>query len=132
MILYMAGQMTDIPDLNWPAFDQAAAEWRADGHTVINPAEMDREMGIDSTVWETLDERGRNSLMRKVFAADFTALCQCDGIVLLPGWEKSRGARVELSIAQLLRMQVFDAHNGNRMRHLEHTEVLYEPCLSNT
>ncbi len=132
MILYMAGQMTDVPDLNWPAFDQATEEWRAEGHTVINPAEMDRKMGIDATVWDTLDERGRNSLMRTVFAADFTALCHCDGIVLLPGWEKSRGARVELAIAQLLRMQVFDASRGNRMRHLEHYEVLYEPCPSNT
>lgn len=126
--VYIAGPMTGIENLNWPAFDFAASEWRAAGHEVISPAEMDREMGINDTIWQEATSAEKNDLMRKVFSADFTALCQCSAIALLPRWEYSKGAKVELQVARLLRMRVYDAMTGERLRHLEHHEVLYEPA----
>ena len=132
MILYLAGQMAGIPDLNWPAFDAAALRLRGEGHEVINPAEMDREDGISAEVWENATEHGKNQMMRDVFTKDFSSLLTCDGIALLPGWEKSRGARVELAIAQMMRMPVLCARTSQRMIHLEHHEVSYEPVVSNT
>lgn len=38
--IYIAGQMTGFPDLNFPAFHAAAREWRAKGWHVENPAEI--------------------------------------------------------------------------------------------
>ena len=41
--LYLAGPMTGIEDLNFPAFHAEAARLRALGYTVINPAEINAD-----------------------------------------------------------------------------------------
>ena len=47
MRIYVAGPMRGFPLYNFPAFDAAAAELRRHGHTVISPADHDREMGFN-------------------------------------------------------------------------------------
>jgi nucleoside 2-deoxyribosyltransferase len=88
--LYLAGPMTGYPDLNFPAFHKAAASLRASGYEVVNPAELEPDQ---AALWE--------DCMRK----DIAALVTCDGIALLPGWEKSRGATLEHHIADRLGMR---------------------------
>jgi hypothetical protein len=89
--VYISGPMTGLPDLNFPAFNAAAATLRAQGLDVVNPAEINPD---GSASWE--------ACMR----ADIKALCDCDAIALLPGWERSRGAHLELHLAHRLGMQV--------------------------
>lgn len=89
--VYLSGPMTGLPDLNFPAFNAAAARLRADGLRVVNPAEIN--LGAQLT-WE------------QCMRADIKALCDCDAIVLLPGWEASKGAHLELHIAHRLGMGV--------------------------
>ena len=48
--------------------------------------------------------------------ADISALLECDTIVLLPGWPKSRGARLELTIAMELGMDVYFYSTAERDR----------------
>lgn len=43
MKVYVAGPMRGIPEFNFPAFNLAAKNLRADGHVVFNPAERDNE-----------------------------------------------------------------------------------------
>lgn len=88
--LYLAGPMSGLPSLNFPAFHAAAAALRAKGHEVVNPAEINVD---PSTGWE--------ACMR----ADIAQLVTCDGIALLPGWERSRGATLEHHIATALGMK---------------------------
>ena len=38
---------------------------------------------------------------------DIAALMDCDGIMMLPGWEKSRGALIEHWVALELKMPVY-------------------------
>ena len=90
--LYLAGPMTGLPGLNFPAFHRAAEKLRQAGHEVINPAELNPDQSIP---WE--------HAMRK----DIAALVTCDSIALLPGWGKSRGATLEHHIAERLGMKVF-------------------------
>jgi hypothetical protein len=92
MKLYLAGPMSGIEDLNFPAFTRAAAELRAAGYEVVNPAELNPDHTMP---WA--------ECMRR----DIAALVTCDGIALLPRWEKSRGATLEQHIASQLGMRVF-------------------------
>lgn len=61
--VYLSGPMTGLPDLNFPAFHAAAAQLRAQGLEVVNPAEIN----VDAS-------KGWEECMR----ADIMALCGCD------------------------------------------------------
>ena len=95
MRIYVAGPMTGIEELNFPAFHAAAARLRAEGHHVENPAEINPD---PAAKWE--------DCMR----ADIVKLLECEAIALLPGWEKSRGATLEHHIATSLGMSVIHAN----------------------
>jgi hypothetical protein len=92
--IYIAGPMTGLPGLNFAAFHERAAELRALGHTVINPAEINPD---HSMAW--------SDCMRK----DIAALVTCDQIDLLGGWQQSKGATLEHHIAERLGLTVSQA-----------------------
>lgn len=89
--VYIAGPMTGIEDLNFPAFHAEAAKLRALGHQVVNPAEVNPDKGMSWT-----------DCMR----SDIAELVKCDAIRLLPGWEFSKGATLEEHIAERLGLQI--------------------------
>jgi hypothetical protein len=89
--LYISGPMTGLPELNFPAFNQAARALRREGFEVVNPAEINDDCELD---WHAC------------LRADIKALCDCDLIVLLPGWETSNGAHLELHVAHRLGLRV--------------------------
>lgn len=82
--IYISGPMTGLPELNFPAFFEAARELRAVGYVVINPAEVNPDLMAR-----------REDCLR----ADIRALTHCDGLALLDGWERSAGARREVDDA---------------------------------
>lgn len=89
--IYVAGPMTGLPHLNFPAFRQAAAKLRAMGLYAVNPAEINPDTG---STWV--------DCMR----ADIAQLVTCHGMALLPGWEKSPGATLEHHIASALKLEI--------------------------
>lgn len=95
--LYLAGPMTGLPDLNFPAFNAAAAALRERGYHVENPAEHGIVEGAE---W--------GDYLRY----DIGRLVTCEGIALLPGWFDSKGARLEVNIAQELGMEVILLDNA--------------------
>jgi hypothetical protein len=90
-MIYISGPMSGMPDLNYPLFNATAAKLRAEGLQVINPAEITVEHGVK---WELCLRR------------DIRALMDCDSIAMLPGWEVSKGARLEHHIAVELGFEV--------------------------
>lgn len=90
MKLYLAGPMTGLPDLNFPAFHAEAARLRALGHVVINPAEINSDP---------------NAKWLDCMRADIAQLVTCDSIAMLDGWTASRGARLEHHIGLELGLQ---------------------------
>lgn len=94
MKLYVAGPMTGYPEFNFPAFHAEAARLRALGFEIVNPAEINPDVGA---AW--LD------CMR----ADIKQLVDCDGVALLPGWPQSRGAALEEHIARSLGLHVIQS-----------------------
>lgn len=101
MRVYLAGPMTGLPLFNFPAFDEAEARLRALGYDVINPAQLDRDVGFDPATTVVSKEFLRDALRR-----DLSALCDADAIAMLPGWERSGGARVEWTLATHLGLYV--------------------------
>lgn len=103
MRVYVAGPMRGYPEFNFPAFLTAAAALAEGGHEPINPAQQDLDVGFipeGLTGWEPLDELGFD--LRASLAWDLDQVCAADAIYLLPGWERSSGARAEVAAAAAL------------------------------
>ncbi len=93
--VYISGPMSGIAEFNFPAFHAAAAHLRDLGHEVVSPAEVN----TDTTMtWE------------QCLRADIKALCDCDTIAMLPGWENSKGAHLEVHVAHRLGIRVVALH----------------------
>lgn len=91
MRIYLSGPMSDLPDHNFPAFHAYAAILREEGNEVVNPAEINDDTSLS---W------------KQCLRADIRELAGCDAIALMPGWEVSDGAQLELHVAHRLGLQV--------------------------
>ena len=104
---YIAGPMSGIPRFNIPAFDEAAKNLRAAGYNIVSPAELDdpvtREMAYNSLDGSTLKGVHPNGESWGDFLARDVKIVadKVTGIIALPGWRESRGARLEMMVALL-------------------------------
>ena len=89
--VYIAGPMTGLPEFNFPLFNSTAALLRAQGWHVENPAEHGL---VEGATWEDY------------LRYDIGRLATCSTVYLLPGWENSKGANLEVHIARTLGLTV--------------------------
>lgn len=92
-IVYIAGPMTGHEDFNYPAFHAAGDMLAEYGFNFISGAHKGGECDTPPAPGE---EKPWKDYMRKAVQD----LSYCDLIYLLDGWEDSRGARLEVEIAQ--------------------------------
>lgn len=104
--------MRGYPNLNFEAFDAAASAWEFEGWTVVNPAQMDREVGLTGAM-QTSAPGTTGKDFEEAMNRDLPAVARCQAIALLPGWEKSAGATTELERARKLGHDVYDALTFN-------------------
>lgn len=93
--VYLSGPMTGYPVWNYPAFHRVAAQLRAQGYGVHNPAEAfggQTDLSYSQYMREDVDKIGIS-----------------EGIVLLPGWRQSRGARFEVLVGQMYGLWIAEA-----------------------
>jgi hypothetical protein len=94
--VYICGPMRGIPEFNFPAFDAAAARFRAAGWDVISPAEMDRSHGLNEK-GHTGKDVFTNDEIRAFIHRDYGAIVGTlraengDALAVLPGWHNSVG-----------------------------------------
>lgn len=100
--VYLSGPVTGLPDLNVADFAEAKRLLMAKGYQmVINPLEH-------TSSSDKLNERERGSEAWEFYMRiAVEEMLKCHTIVLLPGWETSRGAMAELNLAISLKMAVF-------------------------
>jgi hypothetical protein len=89
MRIYIAGAMTGLPNYNYHVFDAKAEELRAQGHTVINPADIGRRL-FGKRIDLDVDE------LEYLLEVELKELTGGEAIYLLDGWHNSKGARKEL------------------------------------
>lgn len=99
MKVYLAGPMSGIPQFNYPAFHAAAQDLRDKGLDVVSPAEIDtpEEQEAFLASPDGLDWPGVARTWGEILAGDVKMLADngIEAIVVLPGWENSKGARLE-------------------------------------
>jgi uncharacterized protein DUF4406 len=104
--VYIAGPMSGVPQFNIPAFDAAAADLRQRGYFVVSPAELDdpaiREECLQSPDGAPTLKTSNGATWGTFLARDVIIVAdKVDGVVLLDGWLKSRGARLEAFVGLL-------------------------------
>ena len=105
---YLAGPMRGYPEYNFPAFHKAAAELRKRDWKVWSPAERDEAEGFDPKA----DEAWPLSYYMQF---DLPAVCQSQAVIVLPGWEESKGARLEIHTAHAVGIPVYRYDDGSEV-----------------
>ena len=107
--IYISGGISGIPRrVYMERFAEAERMLRAEGYEVVNPTRflvclwpwLYRIVGYHATL-----------------CYDLYRLMQCDGIFLLPGWEASKGARIEHSVVMHTGITIL-----SRNEYYEHME----------
>ena len=91
--IYIAGPMSGLPNFNRDAFNAEAHRLLGLGHVALNPAILP----------DGLEQH------------EYMAICSemvkmADQLVMLPGWERSKGARIEHDLARGLGFWVMEAN----------------------
>jgi len=97
---YLAGPRTGLHDYNRRAFQEATADLRGRGWKIVSPTELDSPedgMGSASDGRPLPDATYLDGLRRCIAAMIAEPL---DAVIVLDGWEDSRGAEVETTLAR--------------------------------
>jgi len=112
MRVYIAGPMTAYRDSNYnfPEFYKAQALLEMIGYTVHNPARMDIESGkAQFAPFEGRIVTAPDFTLADAMRRDIKVIADCEAIVLLPDWQNSKGAAMELQVARdFFQMPVFE------------------------
>lgn len=94
--IYISGPMTGYANLNRDAFENAGIILAARGYVPVSPADI--VPPSKTPEWSDY------------LRADLAVLVLCEGVAVLPGWEASRGAQLEVHVAHALGMNVLPIH----------------------
>jgi hypothetical protein len=97
-IIYISGPMTGLPEYNYPEFNRVAAILEEKGYIVVNPTSTGFQRGWIWKQYLIVD-----LVMLLTGGGQYGAV---DHVVTLDGWEKSKGARLEVHVARELEIPV--------------------------
>lgn len=93
-VIYLSGKMKGLPENGYPLFHSEAKRLRALDYMVLNPAE-----NPEQPTWEDYLKQ------------DIPLVCKSDKVALLDNWQTSEGAKLEIYIAEKLKIPVVMASN---------------------
>lgn len=100
--LYLSGPITGLdPQATADKFAAAEEYYRAQGYKVTNPIRH----GLKA-----------DALWAEHIGKDITLLLGCDCMVLLEGWEYSRGCRIEVAVAKVEGIDTYEAESFRGIR----------------
>lgn len=106
MKIYIAGPMTGYDQWNFPAFFEAEEKLITLGHEVINPAHNDGpNLGL------ALESAGSPERPNHSWAwymkRDLPHVLEVDALCVLPGWQDSKGASLEVHVANSIGLPIY-------------------------
>lgn len=101
--VYISGPITNMPNGNKFEFEKYENKFRVLGLEPINPHKLHTEEEEKTFKWSDF------------MKADIKALIDCDLIAIMPGWEKSKGANIEVYVARNLEIPVINADTLNEV-----------------
>lgn len=104
--IYIAGKVSGLHEQEVSEkFENAKKTIEAMNYEVINPVELVKAHLNEFWRCKTLTDSDVWKIAMKVC---IKKLVDCDGIVLLPDWQQSRGALLEVKIAEGLGIPIYD------------------------
>jgi len=95
-VIYISGPMTGIPEFNYPAFEQMFQTLVSKGISVQSPHKVGNAPFNDpGEAWLWYMKQSINMLL------------SCNTILMLQGWENSKGAVLEKTIAENLKYPIY-------------------------
>ena len=89
MRIYISGPVSGMPAKRLELFERAARQLEAAGYKVSVPTRM-----VDA-----------GTKYHKAMRLCFAELLRCQGVAMLPGWRRSKGASTEVRVAVLCGME---------------------------
>jgi len=107
--VYISGPMTGIEQLNRPAFEEAEIIIESEGDIPINPFKLTDNIRFPFGA----DDR---QIYFEFMKIDIRGLMDCDAIYLLPGWNHSKGACMELVTAHFFGLKIIRSGSDSAER----------------
>jgi len=124
-IYYLSGPMTGLPKFNYDTFERVTNQLRELGMKVRSPHEIDLEQDIKPE-----DNMGWQWYMKHAIKMEM----ECNVIVMLPGWTLSKGALIELHLANALGYRLLryapEMLSNRLLAPLDDFELFYEGRLA--
>lgn len=111
--VYIVGPMSFYPRYNHSLFMAVLREWLRFDYDAKTPFELNnivwrKHFGRDFDPSIDTCDYG-DPILAEMFAEDMRYLSECDIVAAIPGWEFSKGSRVELQAAINLNKDIRDA-----------------------
>lgn len=106
MKIYIAGPMSGVANFNFPLFFETEEKLKELGYEVVNPAHNDGKTLEEALAMAGTPERPNNSwgyYMRR----DLPHVLSVDALCVLPNWQRSKGASLEVHVAEALGLPIF-------------------------
>jgi hypothetical protein len=111
MKIYIAGPMSGVEDFNFPLFFETEKKLKELGYEVINPAHNDGETLEEALAMAGTPDKPNNPwsyYMRR----DLPSVLDVDALCVLPNWRGSKGASLEVHVAEALGLPIYVLQDG--------------------
>ena len=95
--IYISGSITGVEDLNKPKFDEAEKRFSELGYVVINPHNIKLRKN-QKPIWQ-------NYMINDIAIL----LKYCNKVAVLDDWSNSKGAKIEIFLAQEFGIEIIEA-----------------------
>lgn len=110
--------MSGVQDWNFPAFFEAEEQLKEIGHETLNPAANDGA-SLETAIQNAISARDNGATWASYMRRDLHSLVLSDSLCLLPGWQRSKGASLEVHVAKALGIPLYILKDGKLIPRVE-------------